>query len=419
MPTTAAPTTSNPTTFNPTTFSPTPFPTTASPTTPFFTTTIKATCTGLCEPDIPDWHKYQICGIGVLQLSCPGDAILHACGVELVSEENGTVPKPIYKLISPSTCWANSSYDYTYKLFAWCTTPLNLPGNILFWYHLKTNCPITPIPTTATTNPTTATTNPTTATTNPTTIIPTTATINPTITIIPTTATTNPTTTIIPTTETTNPSYPTYGYYESAESSNNLCCADQGKNCACYKSCAGNPCNAGQRIGLGGGQYCGTTNVCCCGNGCRNTPQPHNDQCDGTQSAESASKSAEESADDYDTNYDENYDDTDNDENYDDTDNDENLCCADQGKNCACYKSCAGNPCNAGQRIGLGGGQYCGTTNVCCCGNGCRNTPQPHNDQCDETQSAEFASKSAEESADDYDTNYDENYDDTDNDENY
>jgi hypothetical protein len=40
------------------------------------------------------------------------------------------------------------------------------------------------------------------------------------------------------------------------------------------------------------------------------------------------------------------------------------------GLTCSCRQSCAGNPCNAGQGLGFGGGKYCGT-NVCCCGTGC------------------------------------------------
>eukprot|EP01084_Bolivina_argentea_P038791 71721_1 len=52
------------------------------------------------------------------------------------------------------------------------------------------------------------------------------------------------------------------------------------------------------------------------------------------------------------------------------------LCCKEAGlaiglNDCRCRRNCAGNPCNAGQGRGLGGGRFC-ETGVCCCGDGCR-----------------------------------------------
>eukprot|EP01084_Bolivina_argentea_P194398 333533_1 len=62
-------------------------------------------------------------------------------------------------------------------------------------------------------------------------------------------------------------------------SKNDLCCEEAGqqagKFCRCRQACAGNPCNAGQKIGFGGGKYCGN-GVCCCGTGCQKSVQSDN-----------------------------------------------------------------------------------------------------------------------------------------------
>eukprot|EP01084_Bolivina_argentea_P194399 333534_1 len=63
------------------------------------------------------------------------------------------------------------------------------------------------------------------------------------------------------------------------QNGNDLCCEEAGqqagKFCRCRQACAGNPCNAGQGIGLGGGKYCGNS-VCCCGTGCQKSVQSDN-----------------------------------------------------------------------------------------------------------------------------------------------